>query len=90
MSRVTDAIVLGSKKDAVKAIAEESVEFILNVSDKCFYAPRHDKILFDHVPMDDFGKTELSDELVSVFVAQTCAECLLHKPVCLLPSIKPR
>eukprot|EP00041_Stephanoeca_diplocostata_P031550 m.985408 g.985408 ORF g.985408 m.985408 type:complete len:115 (+) comp23982_c2_seq18:59-403(+) len=65
MSQIAPNLLLGGKNDAKKALESPGdIVAILNVSDKCFYFPKHDKIVFQHIPMCDYGTTPLTAELV--------------------------
>lgn len=80
MSQVTPKILLGGKNDARKTMQSPGdVSAILNVSDKCFYLPQHERIVFEHVPMCDYGTTPLSPELVCgiypLSLLDTCMSC---------------
>eukprot|EP00040_Diaphanoeca_grandis_P041225 m.262653 g.262653 ORF g.262653 m.262653 type:complete len:153 (+) comp46504_c0_seq1:427-885(+) len=72
MDEVAPRLFLGGKKEAKALLSKHScsnctsslVDHVLNVSDKMFYMPKQDGVEFEYVPLNDFGKTELTPEIL--------------------------
>eukprot|EP00035_Acanthoeca_spectabilis_P016290 m.329498 g.329498 ORF g.329498 m.329498 type:complete len:199 (+) comp16509_c1_seq5:1736-2332(+) len=87
---VAVGICVGGKAAARLAIdafqaGETRFGSIINVSDKVFYSPRHASLHFHHEPMDDFGGTDLTAELltrcfdaIDVGLQSACHRTLVH------------